>query len=859
MVRRRKSGRTRRCGLGVICWLCLSWSANAQFVEDVAIIHAWVGESDGDQFGHWVRVVGDVDSDGVIDIGVTTPLSDAGGTNAGRAYIFSGASGTLIRRHTGEPLATHGHDINGVGDVDGDGVSDYITGAPGNYFHQGVGNGPGRAYLYSGATGATIHVFQGEADGDSFGDAVSGGGNVLQKGVGDISGDGVPDIIVSAPHHGTAGVHAGRVYVFSGANLSETIHVLDGEGAGDLFGTALGGLGDVDKDGFGDFVVGAADAGPEQRGRSYVFSGRTGGLLLPPLEPSPTGENLTTFFATGPGDVDKDGTLDIYVADIRDQIHGVATGQAFVFSGADGSIIRQFTGENGGDTFGIGRGCGDVDFDGYPDFFIAANTYTGGTFAGKGYVFSGGDGSIIRSMTSNAPAQLLGFSVTGLGDINGDGALDFAMTATLNDDGGTDAGKVYIIAGNIFPNIGDLDNDGDVDASDQSSFEACFTGQGVEAAETCLSADTDDDGDVDCDDWRVFKTHWSGPPASPALFATCDVDCNANGIADDYEVFAQLAPDCTDNGVPDACDIEADPSLDQDGDGLADRCCLPSAAALPQALMVDAGQGGAPRFISFTAGDAGRNQAVRVTFDNEFPNAMPAPYEAWRGVEMWVGPPVRYCENSGQSVATGTVSPHFGCGAAPGLEQRWYMASTLQCDPWFQDWHGVCIDETCVGGMRAGLSCAANPDCAGPVYVYHEGIVPSVGQHNQAGLMPTTYTVHVIGEVCRRDDPANYSDPLRLVTSKWGDVVLDTASAPYGPPEGIVQIVDVIALLEKFQNTETASVSARVDLIGGNEPKYLPDHLIDIGDIVTALSSFEGDRYPTSEITGVPSPVPCSP
>src|SRR6266542_2848821 len=79
-------------------------------------------------------------------------------TATGTTYVYSGASGRLIYQLDGTESELHGYAIADAGDVNGDGVSDILSGAPSSAGHRG----PGHLYLYSGRTGARLHAFVGE-------------------------------------------------------------------------------------------------------------------------------------------------------------------------------------------------------------------------------------------------------------------------------------------------------------------------------------------------------------------------------------------------------------------------------------------------------------------------------------------------------------------------------------------------------------------------------------------------------------------------------------------------------------------------------------------------------------------------
>lgn len=494
-----------RIGVLVAGLHLLNSASIGQFIEPVETVHVWTGEVPFDRFGFINRVMGDVDNDGVLDAGVGVPESTAGGANSGKVYIYSGRTGRLIREHLGAPNDFLGWEMSGVGDVNRDGFDDYVIGAP-QTFNFSAFFGTGKAYLHSGATGELLHTWTGVAFADTFGLLCAGAGNVIENLSGDINGDGVPDILISAPLHDAAATNAGRVYVYSGANYDEVIHVIDGEGFNDRFGFSVGGLGDLNGDGRGEFVVGASNGGPQNRGRAHVFDGATGTQLpFSPFDADATGLNFGHLFSSGPGDVNGDGTFDIFVADISNNVFGVATGRAYVFSGSDGSLIHVWTGEAALEGMGVGRGAGDVNFDGHADIIVSS--FRSGLIAeaaGKTFVFSGSDGSILRTITGTIEGDRQGWSTVAIGDVNDDGALDYMISSVGNDDGGTDIGRVYVIAGEFFPCPADLDGDGNVGLSDLLALLAAW------GSKPNGPPDLDGDGNVGLGDLLILLADW-GP------------------------------------------------------------------------------------------------------------------------------------------------------------------------------------------------------------------------------------------------------------------------------------------------------------------------------------------------------------
>ena len=269
-------------------------------------------------------------------------------------------------------------------------------------------------------TARGLRTLAGEAAGDAF------GGEFAR--LGDLDGDGRPELAVAAARRDLAegGTDAGRVYVKSGRDGS-TLAALDGERAGDLFGSALAA---ALENGEPFLVVGAQDAGPARGGRVYAFRGRA---LEPAfaIEGDATAVNYGRFFLSIPGDLDGDGALDVYSCDFENTARGPATGRAYVHSGRDGSLIYEWTGAASGEGFGIGNAlAGDQNGDGVPDLAIGAwlNSQAAPQ-AGKLYVFSGKDGALLRRITGAHAGAQLGFDATGLADLDGDGRAELLVTA----------------------------------------------------------------------------------------------------------------------------------------------------------------------------------------------------------------------------------------------------------------------------------------------------------------------------------------------------------------------------------------------------------------------------------------------
>jgi len=264
----------------------------------------------------------------------------------------------------------------------------------------------------------------------------------------DLDGDGLPEILVGAANaDGAVGVDCGIAYVLAGSNGSQ-IFRWEGEEVYDHFGGRVANAGDVDGDGHGDIAVSAGGhLGYRTYGKVYVFSGRTGAQLLK-IQGSGDHEYLGTGLC-GVGDVDGDGYDDIVAGTYGDVPMGVP-GYVAAFSGTTGLEIWRATATATG--IGFGRALApsaDVDGDGMTDVIVSAIwDDIGGGDTGSVYLYSGVDGHLLDQVPGTEPGAEFGIHVASAGDVNGDGVADVIASAAYADPGGrTDAGCVYILSG----------------------------------------------------------------------------------------------------------------------------------------------------------------------------------------------------------------------------------------------------------------------------------------------------------------------------------------------------------------------------------------------------------------------------
>ena len=290
----------------------------------------------------------------------------------------------------------------------------------------------------------TLYTFNGDSVGDFFGVSVSGAG--------DVNGDGFADLIVGAAQDDNNGADAGSARVLSGLNGS-VLYTFNGDSPFDFFGVSVSGAGDVDGDGYADLIVGARgdDNNGERSGSARVFSGLDGSILY-----TFDGDSAADTFGasvSGAGDVNGDGFADLIVGAAQDDNNGFSSGSARVFSGLDGSILFTFDGDSAIDLFGISvSGAGDVDGDGFADLIVGARRDdNNGDSSGSARVFSGADGSVLYTFNGDSPFDFFGGSVSGAGDVDGDGFADLIVGAHLDDNNGTDSGSARVFSGLFVP------------------------------------------------------------------------------------------------------------------------------------------------------------------------------------------------------------------------------------------------------------------------------------------------------------------------------------------------------------------------------------------------------------------------
>jgi hypothetical protein len=396
-----------------------------------------------------------------------------------------------------------GFSVSAAGDINGDKRPDFIVGAPGAT--AGTDAGAGISYVVFGpATG-----FSGPIDLSALGTGgftISGdaaddfSGQVVTR-AGDLNGDKIDDLLISAPGQSPGGAtSAGAVYILygkrtglAGANIdlatATGITKITGAAANDLLGASVAALGDVNGDKRADFIIGAPSTNGFT-GASYVIFGKSGGLGATLSVATLNGRNGFRIdggaaddnfgiSVGGAGDVNRDGFADLIVgADGADSPGKDDAGAAYVIFGkrtfGATLAVSALTGTNGFKLIGAAAddaagsavsGAGDINRDGFADLVIGARSADGGGLSDSGaaYVVFGKRSGFAATLDLSSVTGLNGFAIPGheagaqlgssvarAGDLNKDGFSDILLGASrANPNTDTEAGSAYAIFGKL--------------------------------------------------------------------------------------------------------------------------------------------------------------------------------------------------------------------------------------------------------------------------------------------------------------------------------------------------------------------------------------------------------------------------
>ncbi|MFZ1322618.1 MAG: FG-GAP-like repeat-containing protein [Ignavibacteria bacterium] len=472
-------------------------------------------------YGVSVSTAGDADGDGYSDIIVGSSEYDNGQTNEGIAYVYRGSSSGLITTpywtyESNQADSKFGSSVSGAGDVNGDGYSDVIIGSPNYFLSVGrtslfLGSGSGisvtpdwtyDAVNFGDQLGSSVST-AGDVNGDGYADVIIGsptysngetaegralvfngsatglpanpdwtnesnqvsanfGNSVFTAG--DINGDGLSDVIVSAKLFDNGEADEGKIFVYNGssAGVSTSSNWSTTEGqVGSDYGCSVSSAGDVNGDGYSDVIIGASrfDNGETDEGMVFAYYGSSSGLPLSPdwsTEINIPGANFGNSVSTA-GDVNGDGYSDVIIGANKYTNPVVDAGVAIMFYGSATGLTVEALPPSIFQT-GAGTGisvstAGDVNGDGYSDVIVGANKWDAGqTDEGKAFVYFGsvtGISFITPNWTAegNQTSANFGISVSTAGDVNGDGYSDVIVGSNLYNSGQADEGKAYVYFG----------------------------------------------------------------------------------------------------------------------------------------------------------------------------------------------------------------------------------------------------------------------------------------------------------------------------------------------------------------------------------------------------------------------------
>jgi hypothetical protein len=410
-------------------------------------------------YGGSISSIPDINGDGKDDIIVGAPGEVFGAiSDAGRVYVYNGATGALIRTHTSPTPRVgggYGTSVTGIPDVNGDGRGDYAVGAP--VESPADTFAAGKVYVYSGANGALIAqiISPARETGGNFGVSIAG--------MADCTGDGRGDLVIGAPGEdpGTSPANCGRAYLFRGTGqlwqkVLPPVALQNG-----AFGASVAFVPDADGDNRGDFVVGAPRvhhaqySEPINCGRAYLMSGVTGRSLRHFRSPAYTEGGFFGTSVSGIPDVNGDGRGDVVVGAPGDHpgASPLGVGRAYVYNGATGGYIRvlipPYAQANGEFGFSV-AGIPDTNNDGRGDILVGGwkqNWPNLPLRSGVIHLYNGATGARLQSFLSpNAEEDgLLGATVTGIRDLNGNARAEIIGGATAENNGLTQtAGRVYL-------------------------------------------------------------------------------------------------------------------------------------------------------------------------------------------------------------------------------------------------------------------------------------------------------------------------------------------------------------------------------------------------------------------------------
>jgi FlgD Ig-like domain/FG-GAP repeat/FG-GAP-like repeat len=342
---------------------------------------------------------GDVNDDGFDDLIIGATYSQNGQSGEGRVFIFYGSAtgpsptpSQILEADQGG--GGFGRSLDSRGDVNGDGIDDLIVGSP--YFAGGQAV-EGRAYLFLGSITGLPSVPNWYVESNQelarLGESVSFAG--------DVDGDGYDDVIIGATFLSNGQSREGRALLFLGSPsglAAAPDWTFENDQAQSWLGVSVSGLGDVNDDGYDDFIAGATnfDNGQTDEGRVYAFYGSPSGPSATPDWTAESNQTASYFgLAVGSaGDFNQDGFDDAVVGASGFDAGQTNEGRAFVYFGSAAGLASTPMWIESNDAYsslGGSVSAGDIDGDARPELILGApaTDANGSAFA---YAWSGATG-----------------------------------------------------------------------------------------------------------------------------------------------------------------------------------------------------------------------------------------------------------------------------------------------------------------------------------------------------------------------------------------------------------------------------------------------------------------------------------
>lgn len=519
-----------------LLWLAtlifLPWSGHAATTADMAKI---TGVSTNDLLGHDLAK-GDINGDGFDDLIMGSYNMTTGTTDNGAINIIYGSATPLsdqtisasnVITYTGEYEYDWAGLSVGTADIDNDGYDDILIGAPQEGYTSGASWG-GAAYIIYGSSSTLSGGSLGTTVRLSYSQATEYLGYDISS-LGDVDQDGYEDFAVGALFYDASDTNnEGAVYVVYGSatrytstTVSSVATRFTGEAASDALGSLVQGVGDINDDGYADWITGAPYYGATNTGAVYIVYGSAtrpsaGSISQFPRLTGETQNDYIAYAAAGVGDLNNDGITDMVIADNNGNANSMEdNGQTYIIYGSTTAITSQslsayakLTGAAASDLSGYDVSGGNLNGDDYADFVTSAPyTNTAAENAGTVFLVHGQSAQITStgvatqattSFNGEAAQDNFGLSAL-LADMNGDGYMELIASSTGEDTGANSAGAVYVgylridlDEDGVLGSTGLLEtgtdcNDSDSTVSDYQTYYLDEDGDGLGMAETTTS------------------------------------------------------------------------------------------------------------------------------------------------------------------------------------------------------------------------------------------------------------------------------------------------------------------------------------------------------------------------------------